>query len=249
MSTSGINNYMIERKCFVCKIEKPLDSFYRSKRNKHGRGYECKQCINNRMREYVSRPDIKEKKAKRYEEYGKFWYQENKDLFKEYYNRPEIAEKRKERYQKNKLDPKYKEKQKEWSNKPHVKEKRKKYYQENKEYLSKQWNHKYHNDPLFKLQYVLRSRVLGAIKYQKAHKNSKTEELLGCTYEDLKVYLENQFAEGMSWDNHGKWHIDHIIPVANFDLTDIEQQKKCFHYTNLQPLWAQENMSKGYKIL
>ena len=54
----------------------------------------------------------------------------------------------------------------------------------------------------------------------------------------------------MTWENHGRygWHIDHIMPCSSFDLTDPEQQKKCFHYTNLQPLWAHENMSKGAKI-
>ncbi len=66
-----------------------------------------------------------------------------------------------------------------------------------------------------------------------------------------REHLEKQFKEGMTWENHGLygWHIDHIIPCASFDLTDLEQQKKCFHYTNLQPLWAKENLIKGVKIL
>lgn len=63
------------------------------------------------------------------------------------------------------------------------------------------------------------------------------------------VHLESQFEPGMTWENRRKWHIDHIIPCAAFDLTDTEQQRACFHYTNLRPLWASENISKGTKIL
>jgi hypothetical protein len=68
---------------------------------------------------------------------------------------------------------------------------------------------------------------------------------VGCTPEFLKQYLASQFQPGMSWDNHGAWHIDHRKPCASFDLTDPAQQKACFHYTNLQPLWAEENLRKG----
>jgi hypothetical protein len=103
-------------------------------------------------------------------------------------------------------------------------------------------------DPEFKILNMLRKRVRNAIKGKKHYKSI---DLLGCTVLDARCHLEKQFKEGMSWENHGKygWHIDHIIPCASFDLTDLEQQKKCFHYTNLQPLWANENLSKGAKIL
>jgi hypothetical protein len=65
----------------------------------------------------------------------------------------------------------------------------------------------------------------------------------------LRDYLEAKFTEGMTLDNHGKWHIDHIKPCASFDLLHKKQQRKCFHYKNLQPLWAHENLSKGAKTL
>lgn len=77
----------------------------------------------------------------------------------------------------------------------------------------------------------------------------KILSLVGCTMVELKEYLQVQFSEHMSWDNYGKWEIDHIKPVASFDLKDIRQQQECFHYTNLQPLWAKDNRSKGKKIL
>ena len=77
-----------------------------------------------------------------------------------------------------------------------------------------------------------------------------TLQLLGVpNAEFLWNHLEKQFQSGMTRENHGKWHIDHIIPCTAFDLTDPEQQKKCFHYTNLQPLWAIDNMKKSNKII
>lgn len=78
-------------------------------------------------------------------------------------------------------------------------------------------------------------------------KDARTLLLLGCTVEELKAHLQNQFLPGMSWDNYGQWHIDHIRPCASFDLTDPEQQRQCFNFKNLQPLWAKDNLSKGAK--
>jgi hypothetical protein len=89
----------------------------------------------------------------------------------------------------------------------------------------------------------LRSRLIGGIKGN--FKQSTTIELLGCSIEKLKQHLESKFKPGMSWSNYGKWHIDHIKPCARFDLSKPNEQKKCFHYTNLQPLWAEENLKKN----
>ena len=69
--------------------------------------------------------------------------------------------------------------------------------------------------------------------------------LIGCSIEKLKKHFEKQFKSDMSWFNYGKWHIDHIKPCCKFDLRKISEQKKCFHYTNLQPLWAKENFRKN----
>lgn len=103
-------------------------------------------------------------------------------------------------------------------------------------------------DTDFRLAYTLRSRVRNAIHSNA--KSSATFELLGCTVEELKKYLEAKFKPGMTWDNWGRfgWHIDHIMPCASFDLSNADEQKKCFHYTNLQPLWCHENQSKGKKV-
>jgi len=78
-------------------------------------------------------------------------------------------------------------------------------------------------------------------------KSSNTLKLLGCSLDILKSYLENKFKPGMTWQNYGEWHIDHIRPCASFDLNKKSEQRKCFHYTNLQPLWAKENLMKGAK--
>ncbi len=89
----------------------------------------------------------------------------------------------------------------------------------------------------------LASRMSKAIS--RGFKSAKTESLVGCPFNELKSYLEKQFTKGMNWENYGDWHIDHIRPCCSFDLTDPEQQRQCFHYTNLQPLWAADNFSKG----
>jgi plasmid maintenance system antidote protein VapI len=118
----------------------------------------------------------------------------------------------------------------------------------NKKILQYEKNRKL-TDPEFKLLKTLRSRLACAIKRQNSSKNNTTIELLGCSVSFLKGYLAAKFKEGMTWENHGEWHIDHIKPCASFNLLDEEEQKKCFHYTNLQPLWASENLSKGCKFI
>lgn len=93
---------------------------------------------------------------------------------------------------------------------------------------------------------LLRNRVFCCIARE--YKSAATLELLGCSLDVLKSHLEKQFQPGMAWDTRGGktgWQIDHIRPCASFDLTDPAQQRECFHYTNLQPLWAKDNLSKG----
>lgn len=133
-------------------------------------------------------------------------------------------------------------------NKERIKKQVKAYRQRNKEkiYLA---DKKRAKEPQRKLGIKLRIRVYMALSRIGVNKSLSTEKLVGITMLELKKHIEKQFKKGMTWENHGKWHLDHILPLASFDLTDEEQQKKAFHYTNLQPLWAEENLSKHSKIL
>ena len=102
--------------------------------------------------------------------------------------------------------------------------------------------------PIFKLRHTLGNSVLKYLKYKKIKKENSTFKIVGCTPQFLKNYLENKFLQGMTWDNHGirGWHIDHIIP-----LSSAKTKKKLYqlmHYTNLQPLWAGDNIRKGAKL-
>jgi hypothetical protein len=73
--------------------------------------------------------------------------------------------------------------------------------------------------------------------------------LVGCSIEELRLHLESQFVAGMTWANYGEWHVDHIRPCAMFDLTQDAQQRECFNWSNLRPLWGVENLRKGSKAL
>jgi hypothetical protein len=118
------------------------------------------------------------------------------------------------------------------------------YYLEHKEeaikYSMAYNKKKYNEDPEYKIKECLRVRIYQSISQIKAEKSDTTMNLTGCTIKELKNYL---------WDNHGDWHIDHIKPICAFDLSSEEEQKRCFHFTNLQPLWAEDNLSKGGKYL
>ncbi len=138
------------------------------------------------------------------------------------------------------------------ANKERCAEHKKKWYLKNKELTIKRererFRDKYKNNEEFRIKSLLRRRLLNAVN--KGFKKGKALEFLGCSIEEFKTYIASQFKEGMSWDNHGikGWHIDHVKPCSSFDLTDVEQQKICFHYTNMQPLWAFDNYSKAGKI-
>lgn len=106
---------------------------------------------------------------------------------------------------------------------------------------------KYRKDnPQWIISSRLRTRVRLALKAKNVEKCVKTLDLIGCSIPELRVYLERQFKNGMKWSNI---HIDHKIPIAFFDLTSIEEQRRAFHYSNMQPLFAQDNLSKGAKII
>lgn len=140
-------------------------------------------------------------------------------------------------------------------NKEYIKLKSNQYYAEHKDermiYLKNQYWVK-RNEPQYAITRLLRARLYRAVvKDCGCTHKPKTLDLLGCSVDYLRKHLESLFTSGMSWKNRGRrgWHVDHIIPCDYFDLTKLEEQKKCFHWTNLQPLWWHDNIRKSNKIL
>ena len=152
---------------------------------------------------------------------------------------------------------KLKEKAKEYrkSNREYYNEYAKKYRQANKdkirerrkEYFKEYTRERRKNDSLFKIKCYLTSRTSIAFKNQGYSKNTKTQEMLGVDWEIAKQHIERQFTKGMNWNNQGEWHIDHIIPLAS--ASTLERLKELCHYTNLQPMWAIDNLIKSDKII
>jgi len=97
----------------------------------------------------------------------------------------------------------------------------------------------------YRLMNSTRTRIAAAMKDKGARKHSRTLTLLGCTVEKYRAYLEAKFLPGMTWDNHGEWHVDHIIAVSRFNLSTKAGQRAAFRYTNTQPLWGPDNIRKG----
>ena len=135
------------------------------------------------------------------------------------------------------------------NNKGVILERANQYYQNNADSVKAKgyayYKMKMKTDPTYKLTQYMRSRVRNAIYNQFSSKACSTLELVGCTPLDLKEHLQSSFTEGMTWENYGEWHVDHMRPCASFDLTIDTEQRKCFHYTNLQPLWAEDNIRKS----
>jgi hypothetical protein len=216
------------RRCSVCNQEKSNEDYYK-------RQSACKACVIKRSKQN------KENNRERYKAIEAARYQKHRDeilkqakVYRETHKR-EIAEK----------DRRYREK-----NKEVIAQAQRDYRKTNKDRLRKNkreyMRFRLKRDIGFKLQQRLRCRIHHAVSgYTK--KSRKTVELLGCSFEALKQWLSYQFEPGMTWDNYGEWHIDHVRPCASFDLTDPEQQKQCFHWTNLQPLWAKDNLKKSDK--
>jgi hypothetical protein len=251
------------KECRKCKQEKELNNFGIDKKQCDGLNGVCKQCRQSFSKEHSKRLYEKNKlwkennvdKIKEYQkEYSKVWNQNNVNKRKEY---------SKEYYAKNNVDKikdsnkKYNEnnvnKRKEYydNNVEKLKIKRKEYYKNNKE-ATLLTNNAYRNkrkesDPLYKLSVSLRSMISTTIKKNGYKKLSKTELILGCSFDFLKQYLESHFEHWMSWDNYGLyngelnygWDIDHIIPCAS--ALNEEELLKLNHYSNLRPLCSKIN--------
>lgn len=225
---------MVELKvCSKCKEPKELFLFNKNKARKDGYNNNCKSCC-------------------------KEIYQNNKNIILE----------RNKKYVDNNIEV-IKEYRKNYrnSNKDSAKEYRKVYYNKNKEHLLKNakeyrlknlesiniWKKSYENGQMLNNPlYLFKKRVRTLIgnSFKRAckgfyKKGNKTEEILGCDLYTFKDYIESMFKVGMSFDNYGEWHIDHIIPLAT--ASNEYEIIKLNHYTNLQPLWATENFKKGKK--
>lgn len=192
-------------------------------------------------------------------EYMAEWRKNNKEKTKQYYKT--FRKKHGPRI----LSEEEKEKQKEYmkdynqANKEHLREMKKLQIANNPEYAAslrrskKAWRDKnkgYMNDynkkrkasdPNYKLRMSLRTRLYQSLKGLKL---KSALDLLGCEIEYFKNYIANKFSEGMTWENHGDWELDHIKPLALFNLANIEEQKLAFHFTNFQPLWKVDNRDK-----
>lgn len=124
------------------------------------------------------------------------------------------------------------------------------YYVRNKPEVIRRAMKRMQNSPSIRIKQNLSRRIRQALEARNTRKSNRTVQLLGCSIESFKLYLQSNFEPGMSWDAfmRGEIHIDHELPCALFDLTDPEQQKVCFHFSNLQPLWADDNRKKSDRM-
>jgi hypothetical protein len=207
------------KKCTGCKKQKSFQDFNKCKSGKFGLHNHCRDCQRKCKRKYYLNNLEKEKN------YQKIYGQSKKGI-----------ENRKKRYEKDKDN--LLEKNRIARKTPHA-----------RNLANVARKKKLDTDVGFRMSQNLRNRLRCALKG--ITKSKHTLELLGCSIENFKIYLASKFQQGMSWDNYGfyGWHLDHIIPCDSFDLTKPEEQAKCFHYTNIQPLWMKDNISKNNRIL
>ncbi len=207
--------------CKTCNVPKDLIDFNLSKKSNDGLQDKCKDCF--KIYYNLNKSNIKSQTKK--------YYLNNKDKKKQY----QLV---------NKDSIKVTHKNYERVNKKKIKLNQKIWHFNNKEYLNEYQRNRYIYNLNYKISVLLRSRFY---KFIKDNKNNNVIILLGCTLNFLKQYLESQFKPEMTWSNHGIiWEIDHIIPCSKFDLTKEEEQQKCFHYTNLQPLFKTTEIAEQY---
>ena len=254
-------------RCAWCANVLPRCAFNKNCSSKTGLEYSCKQCrkeCRKQFREAHTMSDITDQRCGACANVlPRSAFHKNlatktgldtkcKQCRKEVYTNPHARRLRNE-YQRKRYreDEKYREKNIDASRKSFQRnysnpEYRKKKLASNAKYCKAQLA----SNTAFKIKKILRNRVNKALKRhkKKAVKSAKTCNLLGCTIPFFMKHIEKQFKSGMSWENQGQWHVDHIRPCASFDLTQPEQQRICFNYKNLQPLWAADNMKKGAKL-
>jgi len=189
------------------------------------------------------------KKMKQYRENNKKKLKDKKNQYQED-NKEKIREQRNQYREENREKISNYTKQYAKDHKEEIKKRKKRYQEDNVEKIKEQ-QLRHRQNPVNKLHNAISSSVRRSLKSQNLSKNRrKWEDLVGYTTQELKKYLESLFTEGMSWANHGEWHIDHIIPKSFFvySSTNDTEFKMCWRFANLQPLWAEDNLSKHNKI-
>jgi hypothetical protein len=234
------------------KLKEQSKAYYeKNKEQAKKSNKDWKQKNKERLEEYLAEYKIKNKEY--IKEYHRAYRERNEEKLKEYHknkresNKELNKEQRKQRYAQNRDKIREQDRLYYQQNKERIKAQVKEYAKNNKDKINERTLKKLKTNKSFKLRCVLSTRIAKAIKDNNGKKSLKTQELLGCSVEHARLHIESLWLPGMSWDNYSLtgWHIDHIKPCASFDLTDIEEQKRCFHYTNLQPLWAKENRAKS----
>jgi hypothetical protein len=226
--------------CTKCNVEKNIFEFGKLKSSKDGYRYFCKKCRNNIEKTYEG-DNVSVRKKK--------WRNNNKEKIKNHYQETKqtILDYQK-KYREENLG-KIKERGKQYynNNKKEILDKNKVYKKNTKNIRNIYESNKKKNNPIYSLLCGMRSRLCNYLKKSDITKKNKTFDIVGCTPQSLKEHLETQFIDGMSWDKRSEWHIDHIIPLSSAK-TEEELYSLC-HYTNLQPLWAEDNLKKSNKIL
>lgn len=222
------------KKCRCCDKTKVSQEFFKDAILKGGLSAYCKECTKtNNKKSYHKH---KKKRAVS----GKEYREKNKDKI---FKRQQIY------YKKNKERIQAYKKEYQQKNSEIIAEKQKLWGQIHRKQINQYSRDRRKNDLHYRILNNMRGRLYYALKAQGSRKALHTMDLVGCSIDELKLYIQKQFATGMTWDNYGlgniKWSIDHIIPCAYFDLTNLEEQKKCFHYTNLCPLWNKDNSKKN----
>jgi len=240
--------------CSKCKKEKERKEFSLDRGQKDELQPRCKSCV---KAYYEANKKKIVERIKAYNEANKEKIAEQKKAYNEA-NKEKIAAQNKAYHETNKEKIAERKKAYKQSNKEKIaaqnkayrednKEKIAAYRKDNKEKIAAYCRARRKSDLIYNLSCRCRGRIRAAIKAKGFKKTTKTAEMLGCDWEFLKSHIESQFTEGMSWENRDKWHIDHIIPLAS--ASSEEEVIKLSHFSNLQPLWAEENLKKADKII
>jgi hypothetical protein len=245
---------MEKKICSKCQEEKEVCEFYTDKSKIDGYYSSCKECkiIYTKTRVGENKTYLKLWKINN-PNYQKKFREKTPNYVKEYYknNKEVLLERVKKHYHENKetILPKIRERSSKYyyDNRETRLEYRKEYNKNNREKRNEYLSNKKKIDPIYRLSCIVRNRIYSFLKNKNITKQNKTFDIVGCSPELLKEYLEKQFVDGMCWDNRNEWHIDHIIPLSSAKTED-EILKLC-HYTNLRPLWAEDNLRKSNKIL